>query len=99
MNVNRSGYYKWKKTNPIVLHTDQGSVYSSRAFYEAHKEYNIIRSMSRVGTPTDNPIIESINGWIKTELKIDFDSYTKDDLPTFMNKFVDYFNKERPHTH
>ena len=33
----------------------------------------IERSMSRVGTPTDNPIIESINGWIKEELKHDFD--------------------------
>ncbi len=29
--------------------------------------YNIIRSMSRIGTPTDNPIIESKNGWLKTE--------------------------------
>lgn len=85
-----------EQTNPIVLHTDQGSVYSSRAFYEAHKEYNIIRSMSRVGTPTDNPIIESINGWIKAELKTDFESYAKDDLPSFMSEFVDYFNNERP---
>lgn len=47
---------------PVVLHTDQGAVYSSRAFTEAHKDYNIIRSISRAETPTDNPIIESING-------------------------------------
>ncbi|WP_165585949.1 DDE-type integrase/transposase/recombinase [Ruminiclostridium cellobioparum] len=43
-----------EQKEPIVLHTDQGSVYSSKAFIEAPKNYNIIHSMSRVGTPTDN---------------------------------------------
>lgn len=28
--------------------------------------------MSRAGTPTDNPIIESLNGWMKAELILDF---------------------------
>lgn len=44
----------------------------SRAFEEAHLNYNIIRSMSRAGTPTDNPIIESLNGLIKAEMACDF---------------------------
>ena len=30
----------------VVLHTDQGSVYSSQAFRQAHEHYNIKRSMS-----------------------------------------------------
>ncbi len=30
--------------------------------------YNIIRSMSRAGTPTDNAAMEAINGWVKAEL-------------------------------
>ena len=55
----------------VVLHTDQGSVYSSQAFRQAYEYYNIKRSMSRVGTPTDNAIIEAINGWIKEELFLD----------------------------
>ena len=54
------------------MHTDQGSVYSSQAFLQGHEHYNIKRSMSRVGTPTDNAIIEAINGWIKEELFLDF---------------------------
>lgn len=60
------------QTAPVVLHTDQGAVYASRAFTKAHENCNIIRSMSRVGTPTDNPIIESINGWVKEEMRVDF---------------------------
>lgn len=45
-----------------ILHTDQGAVYSSRAFCHAHEHYIILRSMSRGGTPTDNPIMEALNG-------------------------------------
>ncbi len=28
--------------------------------------------MSRAGKPTDNPVNEALNGWIKEELVIDF---------------------------
>ena len=61
-----------EQTNLSTLHTDQGSVYSSEAFNKLLTNNNIIHSMSRAGTPTDNPIDESINGWIKEELFIDF---------------------------
>ena len=57
----------------IILHTDQGSVYSSKAYNKLLENYNISRSMSRAGTPTDNPVNESLNGWIKEELIVDFD--------------------------
>ena len=53
------------KSQEAIFHSDQGTIYSSVAFNNAHKNYNIKRSMSRIGTPTDNPIIESKNGWLK----------------------------------
>ena len=84
------------KTTPVVLHTDQGAVYASRAFAKAHNDCNIIRSMSRVGTPTDSPIIESINGWIKEEMRVDFKYWKEDDLFGFVRRYVDYYNHERP---
>ena len=84
-------------TTPLVLHTDQGSVYSSRAFTKAHEQYNTIsQSMSRAGTPTDNPVIEAINGWIKQEMILDFGLPHADDLQTFLNDFVQYYNHFRP---
>lgn len=84
------------QTTPTVLHTDQGAVYSSRAFTRAHNNCNIIRSMSRVGTPTDNPIIESINGWIKEEMRIDFRYWEEDDIFKFVDRYVYYYNNDRP---
>ncbi len=85
-----------EQTYPVTLHTDQGSVYSSFGFYQAYKNYtNIKRSMSRAGTPTDNPIIESLNGWIKEEPKIDFNLKSVDNLSCLIKKYVEYFNNER----
>lgn len=45
--------------------------------------------MSRAGKPTDNPVNEALNGWIKEELIIDFDIFRKRELteiPKFMRK-------------
>ena len=59
------------QTYPVTLHTDQGSVYSSSGFCQARKnDTSIRRSMEKTGMPTDNPVIESLKGWIKEERKI-----------------------------
>lgn len=81
---------------PTILHTDQGAVYSSRAFSQAHSQYNIIRSMSRSGTPTDNPIIEAMNGWIKEELRLDFNIRQTPDIHQVIKDYIEYYNLERP---
>ena len=80
----------------LVFHTDQGAVYSSRAFCQAHHDYNILRSMSRGGTPTDNPIIEALNGWMKEELFFDFHLVHAKDVPALLDSYVDFFNNRRP---
>ena len=85
-----------EQTSQVVFHTDQGAVYSSRAFCQAHCHYNILRSMSRGGTPTDNPIIEALNGWIKDELYLDWDLAHTKNVPKLLNKYVEFFNHTRP---
>ncbi len=85
-----------EQTNSPVLHTDQGSVYSSEAFNKLPTNNNIIHSMSRAGTPTDNPIDESLNGWIKDELFIDFNLKKCDDVLSLIRSYISYYNHERP---
>ena len=80
----------------IILHTDQGSVYSSKAYNKLLENYNISRSMSRAGTPTDNPVNESLNGWIKEELIVDFDLKHCKDVPKLIDEYIYYYNNERP---
>lgn len=79
-----------------VLHSDQGSVYSSKAFNELLPAYNIVRSMSRAGTPTDNGAMEAINGWIKAEMFTDFHVTTNENIQEELAQYVKFFNEERP---
>ena len=84
---------------PVVLHTDQGSVYASIAYNELIKDTNIIRSMSRAGKPTDNPVNEALNGWIKEELIIDFEiekCREKKDFQNVMENYIKFYNEQRP---
>lgn len=84
------------QTEVTIIHTDQGSVYSSKAYNELLINYNIKRSMSRAGTPTDNPMNESLNGWIKEELFVDFDLSHATEIPKLIQEYIDYFNMRRP---
>jgi transposase InsO family protein len=84
------------KNLETIVHTDQGSIYSSTAFSNAHKDYNIIRSMSRAGTPTDNPKIESANGWIKKEMYLDFNVNDYQTVTDYINDIIRDYNNIRP---
>ncbi len=80
----------------MVLHTDQGAVYSSKSFNELLPLYNIVHSMSRAGTPTDNAAMEAINGWIKTELFRDLHLTDNKNIDEEIARYIVFFNEERP---
>ncbi len=82
------------RSEKTVLHTDQGSVYASMAYNELIADTNIQRSMSRAGKPTDNPVNESLNGWIKEELYMDFKierCFDREDIKEVVGLYVDYY--------
>lgn len=80
----------------MILHSDQGSVYASKAFNELLPMYGITHSMSRAGTPTDNAAMEAINGWIKAELFMDFHVTGEKPVETEIDDYISFFNEERP---
>ena len=88
-----------KKVHPelkTVLHTDQGAVYASKSFNELLPLYNIVHSMSRAGTPTDNAAMEAINGWIKAEIFNDFHLTGMGNIRDEVERYIVFFNEERP---
>lgn len=90
---------EFKKRYPeqkMVLHSDQGSVYSSKRFNELLPTYGITHSMSRAGTPTDNAAMEAINGWIKAELFMDFHVTGEKPIAEEVAEYVQFFNTMRP---
>jgi len=84
------------KDQDTIFHSDQGSIYSSATFNSYHQDYNIIRSMSRIATPTDNPVIESKNGWFKKEIYIDFNQDDYDNVNDYINDIIYDHNYFRP---
>lgn len=87
-----------KRAHPeyqMILHSDQGSVYASKAFNDLLPMY-VNRSMSRAGTPTDNAAMESINGWIKAELFTDFHVTGEKPVEQEIDEYIAFFNEERP---
>lgn len=79
-----------------ILHTDQGSVYASKSFNELAQINNIIHSMSRPGTPTDNSNMEAINVWFKEELFNDFNILDSNDVKRSVDEYIYFFYNERP---
>lgn len=79
----------------MILHSDQGSVYASKAFNDLLPMY-VSRSMSRAGTPTDNAAMESINGWIKAELFMDFHVTCEKPVEQEIYEYIVFFNEQRP---
>ena len=78
------------KTLKMILHSDQGSVYSSKSFNEIIPLYNITHSMSSAGTPTDNSAMEAINEWLKEELFNDFKIKEQEDTIKCIEEYFQY---------
>ena len=67
----RPGYRRMviflRRKGKIILHSDQGSQYTSRAFTEFCEGKGIRQSMSKAGCPYDNSPMESFYGTFKSE--------------------------------
>ena len=83
----------------IILHSDQGTQYTSKAFVEFCESVNITQSMSRSGYPYDNAPMERYFNTLKNECTNLYEFGTEDALYQMVEEFayVDY-NHVRPHS-
>lgn len=81
---------------PMLLHSDQGSQYSSAGYHSLLKLYNVTQSMSRAGTPHDNAVMESIFGWFKEFLRVEYLNRSVEPIQQLLEKAVFEFNHFRP---
>lgn len=84
----------------VILHSDQGSQFTSNKFIEACKEYDINQSMSRAGCPYDNAPMERYFNTLKSELIYNY-TYTSDEkLNEAISDFAYvWYNHARPHSY
>jgi transposase InsO family protein len=92
--VNRA--VKDRNVDGVILHSDQGGLYTSPKFQEFVKEKNIIQSMSQVGVCYDNVLIESFFSHLKTEAfySQDFNA-TNEQIIEMVEEYIYYYNNER----
>ena len=86
-----------RDTSGLILHSDQGSQYTSHSFQRIAKEKGITTSMSRKGNCLDNAVIESFHSTIKSE---EFYSQGREFLTNSIviervEKFINHYNKTR----
>ena len=81
---------------PILMHSDQGSQYSSAGYCNLLKSYKTLQSMSRAGTPRDNAVMESFFGRFKNVMSSHFQYWKCDDIHKVVADTIYYFNYIRP---
>lgn len=81
----------------VIIHTDQGSQYGAKETVEEIVKKGFQRSMSRAGTPTDNPIAERFVGIFKLAVTERYKYRTIGDFIDFSNTWLNFYNKNRPH--
>lgn len=81
----------------VIVHSDQGSVYTSYTFQNYVKEHHLISSMSRRGNCWDNAVIESFHSNLKTEefQYCKFNSLANIDVVSKVNEYMYHYNEER----
>ncbi|MCP2033599.1 transposase InsO family protein [Planomicrobium sp. HSC-17F08] len=86
---------KLEKMIGILLHTDQGSQFTSHQHYKQSKELEFIPSMSRRANCWDNAVMESVFSHYKTEFELHYpmNNYTQVKIDLLL--FRVYFNEER----
>ena len=83
----------------LMLHSDQGSQYTSRAFTDYCKEERVQQSMSKAGCPYDNSPMESFYGTFKAEFISKHRFSSDEELNHATRDYVYvYYNHIRPHS-
>ena len=84
-----------KVAEELQLHSDQGSQYTSQAYFDLTKEYGITPSMSRRGNCYDNAMAENFFSILKTECIYRHHPETYDEARMLIDNYIYFYNNQR----
>ncbi len=88
------------KRGPLILHSDQGSQYTSKAFGAFCESAGVLQSMSRAGRPYDNAPMERYFNTLKNECTKLYEFKTEEQLYQTVEEFAYVtYNHVRPHSY
>lgn len=83
----------------LILHSDQGSQYTSKAFVEFCESVHVTQSMSKAGYPYDNAPMERYFNTLKNECTNLYEFRTEEALYRTVEEFAYVsYNHVRPHS-
>lgn len=86
-------------SGPKILHSDQGSNYSTARYRALLARHQIRQSMSRKGDCWDNAPMESFFHSLKTELVMHCEYRTRDQARTSLFEYMEtFYNRQRRHS-
>ena len=91
----RLAMQKEKVTAELQLHSDQGSQYTSQAYFDLTQEYGITLSMSRRGNCYDNAMAENFFSILKTECIYRHAPATFEEARTLIDDYIYFYNHLR----
>jgi transposase InsO family protein len=84
---------------PKIVHSDQGSEYTSEDYTQLLTKLGITISMSKKSSPWENAFQESFYNNFKTDLGLEFDRFEGiGELVEAIHQTIAYYNNERIHT-
>lgn len=91
----RDALQKEKVADGLALHSDQGSQYSSQAYFDLCQAYHIQPSMSSPGCPYDNAAMENFFGTLKTECLYRMKFSCRAEVEQTVAEYIQFYNFER----
>lgn len=91
----RDAWQKEKVADGLSLHSDQGSQYTSQAYFDLSQEYHFRPSMSSPGCPYDNAAMENFFGTLKTECLYRMKFSCHSEVKQAVAEYVQFYNFER----
>ena len=96
INAFLSAYESRCYPKELMIHSDQGSQYTSFAFKSQLRKRGIKQSFSNPGSPYDNAVAESFFRTLKAEKTSCKHYHTIEELNASIEEYIHFFNEERP---
>ena len=91
----RDALIQEKVAGGLALHSDQGSQYTSKAYFDLSQEYHFSPSMSSPGCPYDNAAMENFFGTLKSECLYRTHYSSRQQVEQLITEYIHFYNYER----
>ena len=99
LNALLMAVWRRKPKSQVVIHSDQGSQYTSSDWQNFLKSHNMVSSMSRRGNCYDNAPMESFWGSLKNELVHHCRYATRAEAEASIREYIEiFYNRQRRHS-